>query len=336
MKKIKALALVSGGLDSTLAAKIIMDQGVEVLTVNFLSPFCLCNKRGGCQYEAKAAADHLGLSLKSVSVHEEFLAIVKNPKHGYGSHLNPCIDCRIMMFKKAKELMSEEGADFLITGEVLGQRPMSQNKNSLNLIEKESGLTGLIVRPLSARLFPETTPEKMKWIDRQKLLEISGRSRKPQIALVKEFGINDYPCPAGGCLLTDEGFSRRARDLLKYGEFDLKNVELLKVGRHFRLSPQAKLVVGRDEKENSRLEKLAGDADMVFTPQEVNGPLAIGRGRDFSRAEILSLAGAIVSRYCDSNGQEETAINCVSADPPIQTGLNASPIAEDNLRVLII
>lgn len=336
MKNIKAIALVSGGLDSTLAAKIIMNQGVEVLTVNFLSPFCLCNKRGGCQYEAKAAADHLGLALKSVSVHEEFLKIVRAPKHGYGSNLNPCIDCRIMMLKKAKELMAEEGAAFVITGEVLGQRPMSQNKNSLNLIEKESGLAGLIVRPLSAQLLPQTLPEKMKWIDRARLLEISGRSRKPQIALVKEFGINDYPCPAGGCLLTDEGFSRRARDLLKHGEFDLNNVELLKVGRHFRLSPLAKLVVGRDEKENGRLEKMAEKADMVFTGQAVNGPLALGRGKDFMRAEILSLAGSIVSRYCDRNGQGEIVMNCISELPSNKTEIKAYPIEEDDLRALII
>ncbi|MFZ5801448.1 MAG: tRNA 4-thiouridine(8) synthase ThiI [Candidatus Omnitrophota bacterium] len=329
---IKALALVSGGLDSTLAAKIIMSQGIEVLTVNFLSPFCLCNRRGGCQYEAKAVADQLGLSLKSVSVHEEFLKIVKNPKHGYGSHLNPCIDCRIMMFKKAKELMEKEGAAFVITGEVLGQRPMSQNRHSLNIIEKESGLEGLIVRPLSAQLLPETLPEKMGWLNRARLLEISGRSRKPQLALVKEFGLKDYPCSAGGCLLTDEGFSRRVRDLMNHGEFNLKNVELLKVGRHFRLSPQAKLVVGRDEKENLRLEKLAEDADTVFTPQEVNGPLAIGKGRGFSNQDLIFRSASIVARYCDKDGADEVAIKYKNGFCAGYLVVNTIPMAAARLK----
>ncbi|MDP3013865.1 MAG: hypothetical protein Q8M92_06445, partial [Candidatus Subteraquimicrobiales bacterium] len=170
MSKIKAVSLISGGLDSTLATKIIVDLGIEVYAINFLSPFCLCNKRGGCKYEAGEVSRNLGIPLKTVAVYEEFIEMVKAPKHGYGSNLNPCIDCRIMMLKKAKEYMEGIDAAFVITGEVLGQRPMSQNRQSLDLIEKESGLKGLILRPLSAKLMPETIPEKMGWVNRQALL----------------------------------------------------------------------------------------------------------------------------------------------------------------------
>jgi tRNA-uridine 2-sulfurtransferase len=332
----KAISLISGGLDSTLATKVIVDQGIEVLAVNFLSPFCQCNKKGGCRYEAGEVSRHLGITLKAVAVQEEFLEMVKAPKHGYGSNLNPCIDCRIMMLRKAKEYMENEGASFVITGEVLGQRPMSQNRNSLDVVEKESGLTGLILRPLSARLLPETIPEKMGWVNRQALLDISGRSRKPQIALVKKFGINDFPCPAGGCLLTDPGFSQRARDLLKNNEFNLHNVELLKVGRHFRFSAEAKLIVGRNEQENGRLTRLAQDADLVFIPHEVNGPAALGRGKGFAGQDLIDLAGSIVARYCDRDGQATVAIEYGRNAVQEKHLLTSAPLTEERLKEFII
>ncbi len=207
MTRIKAVSLISGGLDSGLATRLMLELGVELVALNFRSPFCLCNKRGGCSFEAKNLSDRLGIGLKVVSVFDEFVEIVKNPPHGYGSNLNPCIDCRILMFKTAKKFMQEIGASFIVTGEVLGQRPMSQKSPTLRLIEKESGLEGLILRPLSAKLLPETIPEKNGWVNREKLLSISGRGRKEQISLVKEFEMGDYPCPSGGCLLTDPCFS---------------------------------------------------------------------------------------------------------------------------------
>ncbi|MFH1655700.1 MAG: hypothetical protein ABH954_03725 [Candidatus Omnitrophota bacterium] len=300
-KKIKAISLVSGGLDSSLATKVILDQGIDVLAVNFLSPFCLCNKRGGCRHEAKHLADTLGVELKLISVFDEYLKIVKHPKFGYGRNLNPCIDCRILMLKKTKEFMKEVGASFVVTGEVLGQRPMSQHHQALKLIEKETGLEGLILRPLSAKLLEETVPEKKGWVNRDKMLDYCGRSRKPQIALAKQFGLNDYPCPAGGCLLTDSGFSRRLKDLLEHSKDDnlnLNDIELLKLGRHFRMGPKNKLIVGRNEQENNRLLDLAVESDHIFESVDVKGPVAIGRG-EFDSSDLFGLASQIVSRYCD-------------------------------------
>jgi len=204
-----------------------------------------------------------------INAAKDFFEVLKEPEHGYGANINPCIDCRILFFKKSKELMDEVGASFIITGEVLGQRPMSQFRWQMDLIEKEAGLVGLVVRPLSAKLLPATIPEKMGWINRDRLLDIEGRSRKPQIALAKDLGMNDYPCAAGGCLLTDPAFARRVRDLIEHDELDLNNVELLKFGRYFRLSCEAKLIVGRDENENGRLSILARDGDYLFGPVSI-------------------------------------------------------------------
>lgn len=199
----RAIALLSGGLDSTLATKVIVDQGIEVEAVNFLTVFCTCTTHGETCLASQKAVESLGIPLSVFNVSTEFLEIVKNPKHGYGSNMNPCIDCRIFMLKKAKALMEKSGASFLITGEVLGQRPMSQRRDAMRLTEKEAGLDGLILRPLSAKFLPVTIPEKEGWVNRESLLNFQGRSRKPQMELAAYFGIRDYPCPAGGCLLTD-------------------------------------------------------------------------------------------------------------------------------------
>ena len=299
---------MSGGLDSTLATKITKDLGVELIALNTVSAFCLCNHRSssGCFHGVNSTAKDLNIKLISLSVAEEFLEIVKCPKHGYGSNMNPCIDCRILLFKKAKEVMQKEGASFVITGEVLGQRPMSQKLHTMRLIEKESGLEGMVVRPLSAKVLEPTIPEKNGWINREKLLAISGRGRRAQFDLAKEFGINDYPCPSGGCLLTDPEFSRKLKDLMTHGEFNLKEVQLLKVGRHFRLSERAKLVVGRNELENKRLFDLVKDEDYIFMPDKIAGPTALGRG-EFND-ELVRLSFGLVSRYCDLNGSDSAQI----------------------------
>ncbi len=244
----KAIALLSGGLDSTLAARLVLDQGIELEALNFMTVFCTCTNRGATCLASQKAVETLGIPLRVFNVSEEYLNVVRNPKHGYGSNMNPCIDCRIFMLKKAKVYMEESGGSFIITGEVLGQRPMSQRRDAMRLIEKEAGLEGLILRPLSAQFLPITLPEREGWIDREKLLNIQGRSRKPQMKLAEQFNIRDYPCPAGGCLLTDPGFARRIRDLMEHQyDFSLNDVHLLKFGRHFRLSPKVKLVVGRNE-----------------------------------------------------------------------------------------
>lgn len=332
----KAIALISGGLDSTLAAKVIKDLGIELVALNTTSPFCLCNKRStlGCFHNASKVAKDLGIKLIIVNLKEEFLEIVKHPQHGYGSNMNPCLDCRILLFKKARETMPKVGASFVISGEVLGQRPMSQHKQALKIIEKESGLEGLVVRPLSAKLLPETIPEKQGWVARDKLLNFNGRTRKPQIHLAKEFELKDYPCASGGCLLTDPQFAKKVKDLLSLGELNLSNVELLKVGRHFRLSANAKLVVGRDEKENERLINLTKDGDYLFMPAEIAGPTVLGRGT--FNPELIELSGNIISRYCDLDGKVTAEIIYSKIPEPEKKALKASPINETALFSLRI
>ena len=292
----RAIALLSGGLDSTLAAKVVLEQGIELEALNFLTVFCNCTNKGETCLASQKAVESLGISLRVFNVSEEYLGIVKNPKHGYGSHMNPCIDCRIFMMKKAKEYMRETGASFLVTGEVLGERPMSQRKDAMRLIEKEAGLEGLILRPLSAKLLPPSIPEREGWVDRETLLNMQGRSRKPQIQLAAIFGIQDYPCPAGGCLLTDPGFAKRIKDLFVHQpDFTLNDIHLLKVGRHFRFSPKAKLIVGRKEDENQKIQTFSGEGDLLLKAAHHPGPLSLLRG-EFG-AEMIERAAAITARY---------------------------------------
>lgn len=302
----KAITLLSGGLDSTLATKLIIEQGIEVEAINFYTVFCTSTLGDATCLVSKSAAD-MGIGVKVFDVSEEHLGVVKNPKYGYGRQMNPCIDCRIFMFKKAKEYMKKTGASFLVTGEVLGERPMSQRKEALRIIEKETDLEGLILRPLSAKLLPPTVPEKQGLVDRERFLAISGRSRKTQIQLAKQLGIMDYPWPAGGCLLTDPGFAKRMRDLIDYEpNFSLRDVQLLKVGRHFRLSPYAKLIVGRNQQENKKLLNLAEDEDIIFNPRNLKGPVAIGRGK--YNPDLICLSGGIIARYCNGLNNQSVEI----------------------------
>lgn len=322
---VKAIALLSGGLDSTLAIKIILEQGIDIIALNFNSPFCLCNRKGGCKYESKKVTENFGIQLKIFNVSDEYLEIIKSPRFGYGRNLNPCIDCRILMYKKAAQFMKEIGASFIITGEVLGQRPMSQHKTAMNIIERESGLKGLILRPLSAKLLPETIPEKEGWVDRNKLLDIQGRSRKPQIGLAGKYDINDYPCAAGGCLLTDHGFSQRMKDLMRHEGLSLPAINLLKIGRHFRISPKAKLAVGRDKDENEKLNYLTKTANVYFYPLNGKGPIALGCGQ-FNKRDIIN-ASRIVARYCNTTAVVEI---CNRILPNKNTELVMANIMEEN------
>lgn len=295
----KAVALFSGGLDSMLAIKLMLDEGIEVHALNFLTVFCTCTSKG-CMHQATKAAKDLAVPLKVMNITEEYMQIVKNPKYGRGRNMNPCIDCRIFTFKKAKEFMEEIKASFVITGEVLGERPMSQRRQAIEIIEKHSGLEGLIVRPLSAKLFEATIPEKTGIVDRNKLLDIQGRRRDRQISLAAQFGINDYPCPAGGCLLTDKGFSNRLKDLFKYSpNYDISDLHLLKVGRQFRMSEEAKLFVGRDEKENTRLLNFSQPGDFIFDVLDIPSPIGLVRG-SIAEKEI-ELISSIITRYSDAN-----------------------------------
>jgi len=271
--KLKALILFSGGLDSILAAKILMEQGIKITALNFKSYFF------GPEIAEKSAKE-IGLKLKVIDFSKEHLKMVKSPKYGYGSSMNPCIDCHILMLKKAKEIMKKEKFDFVTTGEVLGERPMSQNRKTLELIEKESSLKGYLLRPLSAKKLEETIPEKKKKISRQKLLNISGRFRKRQIELAQKWGIKEYPSPAGGCLLTDLEFGKRLKQLFeKYPKCEENDIEFLKLGRHFwdEAGGQIKIIVGRNHEENLRIKKLAKKTDIIMEMKNYPGPTSLIR-----------------------------------------------------------
>lgn len=277
--KVKAVALLSGGLDSTLAINVIKAQGIDVVALNFSTVFCLCNRSDSCKSEAKKVSEALGIPIKVLNITDSFLKIVKRPKHGYGKNMNPCIDCRINMFRMAGEYMREIGASFIITGEVLGQRPMSQRKIAMKTIEREADLEGLVLRPLCAKHLEPTIPEKEGLVDREKLLSIKGRSRREQMQLADVFEVKDYPCSAGGCLLTDPGFAFRIKELFNHDiNCGVKDVNLLKVGRHLRLDDQTKAVVGRNDAENQRLETLAREEDAQLHLADITGPLCLVRG----------------------------------------------------------
>ena len=299
MRRIKAVGLLSGGLDSTLAARLIQDQGIEVIAFTFSSPFCQSSKG---RSEAAEVASRLNIPLKVSMANTEYLQMLQNPKHGYGSGMNPCIDCKIFMLKKAKLLARGIGARFLFTGEVLDQRPMSQHRKALDIIEKEADLEGKILRPLSAKLLPPTEAEDKGWVDRTKLPSIKGRSRKPQIALASALGVFDYPSPAGGCLLTEKEFAARLRDLISHKRnITMKDVDILKVGRHFR-SGKNKIIVGRNEEENRVLLSLDDRRQMYFEVQDCGSPVTVLQGRPSKRA--LVTAARLTARYSDSETEE--------------------------------
>ena len=294
--KIKALALLSGGLDSILAARAVQEQGVETIGLFAVTNFGVGKSMRSADL-VERAAQSAGVRLERIDISDDFLAMLKRPRFGFGSQMNPCIDCKILMLQKAKQLLDRFGASFVITGEVLGQRPMSQHRKALELIEKQSGLEGLLLRPLSAKLLPETVPEKSGWVERSKLYDFSGRSRKAQILLAEQFGIKEYPNAAGGCLLTERDFVRRLKDLGTHNEVNKDNISLLKVGRHFRFG-QAKLIVSRNEHECNELMRLAKPEDYLFLPDdEMAGPTALGRG-NFDDA-LIRRACEITLGYCD-------------------------------------
>jgi tRNA U34 2-thiouridine synthase MnmA/TrmU len=306
----KAVALLSGGLDSNLAIRMMQEQGVEVEAIAVKTPFCDFDCGKGCGHRVQEVALELGIKLKTVYFGEEYLKMLKNPKYGYGSGMNPCIDCRGMMYNAAKEQMEKTGADFIITGEVLGQRPMSQNGNALKIIEDETQTNGKIVRPLSFRHLPLTEAENKGLIKREKLGDIKGRSRKGQLQLAKKFDISDPPNAAGGCLLTDPAFSIRVRDLYDHttkGIPDMNDIELLKIGRHFRLSDNTKLIVGRNKMENEILDSLKLDDDIIIEVSNYTGPTCILRTKkqlltsSLSSAEKeIEIAASTALRYSDS------------------------------------
>jgi len=292
--KPKALATLSGGLDSMLAVKLTLDQGIDVEAVSFATPFCLCN-----HCSANKFTKTMNLKLHRIFLGQEYLDIVVSPPHGYGSQMNPCIDCRILMFKKAKELAGELGADFIVTGEVLDERPFSQRKSAMLHIEKDADLEGRILRPLSAKLLPESEPEREGSVDRDRLFAIRGRRRLPQIELAAELGIRDYPCPAGGCLLTDPRFAARLKEHLEHERrLTLADVALLKLGRHFRLD-NVKIIVGRNKYENKALLAMAKSRGIpCLEVVDYPGPVTLFLGEE--EPDAIRKAAAVTVRYSDS------------------------------------
>ncbi|QUC64680.1 tRNA (5-methylaminomethyl-2-thiouridylate)-methyltransferase [Nitrosopumilus sp. K4] len=303
-QKKKVVALLSGGLDSQLAVRMMQEQGFDVSAVAIKTPFCDFDCGRGCGFEIRERADDLNVNLKTVYLGDEYIEMLKHPKHGIGAGFNPCIDCRSMMFDAAKKHMDEIGAEFIISGEVLGQRPMSQHAPALRTIEKESGLVGKIVRPLSAGLLPETDPEKEGLIKRENLGMIRGRTRKNQLQMAKQYGIENPPNAGGGCLLTDPAFGLKAKDLFEHTENPtINDIDLLKIGRHFRLDEQTKLVVGRNKDENEMIKAIALPGDILLEARDHVGPISILRGRNAS--EHTKFAASVTLRYSDAPKEEE-------------------------------
>jgi tRNA-specific 2-thiouridylase len=289
-RSVRALGLCSGGLDSILAGVVLRDQGIHVEWVTFETPFFSALK-------ARRAAEQTGIELHIQDLTQDYLVMIKNPPAGFGKNMNPCMDCHSLMFRKAGELMQALEFGFLFSGEVVGQRPMSQNANSLRYVAKHSGFDSFILRPLSARKLPPTPMELQGIVDRERLLDLSGRSRKPQMDLARKFGLTDYPAPAGGCLLTDPGYSRRLRDLFDHGvELTPDALHLLKYGRHMRLNPTTKIIVGRTQQDNEHIMNHCDpQRDAVIKTNGHPGPVVILPGG--GPKEVLFLAGAICVGY---------------------------------------
>jgi len=299
----KVVALLSGGLDSQLAVRMMQEQGFEVSAVAIKTPFCDFDCGRGCGFEIRERADDLNVNLKTVYLGDEYIEMLKHPKHGIGAGFNPCVDCRTMMFDAAKKHMEEIGAEFIVSGEVLGQRPMSQHLDSLRMIEKDSNLVGKIVRPLSAGLLPETDPEKAGLIKREDLGMIKGRTRRNQLEMAKKYGIENPPNAGGGCLLTEPQFGIKAKDLFEHVETPtINDIDLLKIGRHFRLDEETKFVVGRNKDENEMIKALALPGDILLEAKDYVGPVSILRGNNAK--SHIEFASSVTLRYSDAPENE--------------------------------
>lgn len=340
MQKRKAVSLISGGLDSTLATKVIVDQGVHVEGINFFTGFCVEGHTHAIRNKDRAkpkrnnalfAAEQLGIKLHMIDVVDEYKDVVINPKHGYGANLNPCLDCKGFMVKKAREWADENGFDFIITGEVMGQRPMSQRKQIMPIVARESGAEDKLLRPLCAKLLPPTLPEREGWVDREQLFDFSGRSRKPQIALAAKLGIEEYAQPAGGCcFLTDPNYSLRLQDLWTNRggkKYELDDLMLLKVGRHIRPNERFKLIIAREDGENKFMEGYRKQFIHAYSHTHL-GAMALIEG--YPNDADRELIAKILARFGKGRDAESVGVTIVD-----QTGaakeLSVKPFGSDEI-----
>ncbi len=327
-ERVKALGLLSGGLDSILSVKVLQEQDIEVIGYTFATPFF------GPE-DALKAKEYLGIRLEIVEITDIYMKTLKYPKYGYGKNMNPCIDCHALMFRIAGERLAIEDARFLFSGEVLGERPFSQNINSLRAVANHSGYPDYILRPLSAKLLPETLAEKAGWVDRSRLLDIQGRSRKRQMELADHFNILNYPKPAGGCRLTEPNFSKRLKDLLQHTpDPSVKDLELLKLGRHLRPDDHYKIIVGRREEENNKLEAFWTPGDLHLWVKEVPGPAVIIPAPPELTPEILLFAAQVTVRYSDVPQNQEATVAYTNGTD--EGTLQAASCEDENIKKIIL
>jgi tRNA-specific 2-thiouridylase len=323
-----ALAMISGGLDSILAAKLVKEQGIEVIGICFKSHFFNENN-------AIKMTKQIGIPLEVVDFSDKHFEMVKNPKHGHGKNMNPCIDCHAMMMRYCGELLEKFHADFIITGEVLNQRPMSQNRSALDIVKNESGIGRKILRPLCAKNLNPTEMEIEGLIDREALLDIKGRNRKIQMELAEKWGIVDYPSPAGGCKLTEPNYSLRLRELVAHKE-DISNtdLELLKIGRHFRISKDAKIISARTEEEGELLKQLLTKEDLIFLSKEYMGSIVVIIGK--ATNEDIEFAAKVSGRYSKGKDEKIVSVNYMEYGNPIYKSIDAAPAKEEEINNYIL
>ncbi|MBD3401799.1 DUF814 domain-containing protein [candidate division GN15 bacterium] len=333
-KKAHAIALFSGGLDSALAILLMLKQDIEVTALTFMTHFgCDLKDRSSCGSNPYPMAEQFGFNVKLMHLGQKFVDIVEKPKYGRGSQMNVCVDCRILMLTEAKNYMEMVGADFVVTGEVMGQRPFSQVRDRMNLVIREAGLRDRLLRPLSAKLLPPTEPELAGLVDRDMLERIYGRSRKRQMELAEEFGLSDYPTPAAGCLLTDAGYSNRLRDLLAHTErISFDDLNLLRVGRHFRLDRHTKVVVGRNESDNDQLRRLKQPHHYHLEAVGVGSPVTLLIG-PYTR-ENVEKAAMITARYTKARHEPQVRVAVQNGDDPME--VSVTPAAEEDISYVIV
>ncbi len=341
MSQRKAVALISGGLDSLLAAKVMLEQGIHVEGINFFTGFCVEGHTHAIRKKDKDkpkrnnalwSAEQLGIKLHIIDIVEEYKDVLLNPKHGYGANMNPCLDCKIFMVHKAQEWADQNGFDFIITGEVIGQRPMSQRKDTMPVVARESGAEDRLLRPLCAKNLPETLPEREGWVKRDKLYDFSGRNRKPQMALAKHFGFEDYASPAGGCcFLTDENYSVKLVDLWKARgsrDYEMDDIMLLKVGRHIRPRPHFKLIIGREEGENKFLQGYLKLYNSIKTTSHA-GPLTLIDG--VANDEDLELAARITARFSQGKNEDTVTVEIRRTNGEVKE-INVTPMKPSEMQ----